>query len=629
MKETTKPSPSRKRALLIRSIIVTVLVAPLLVTAAFMWSLWDPSHYLQNVRMAVVNEDAGTQKDGQKVNFGDDVLEGLLNTSYMNFTELPATEANDGLRDGDFMVVLSIPKDFSQEVASVIDEHPKQPEVVISFNDQYGTNTPLLTSGLVPGIQKGIAKGIAEGYSSEILGGMNRLGEGLKKAADGAQQLDDGAAQLKAGTEKGVDGATQLKDGSAQLSDGASRLDQGMGQLLDGTSQLGDGAAQIDAGVGQLTDKVIPLLKQAGTTVEMLKPLADQLETLGLQAQAQEIRDRIAVLDTSNPDALANQLAKLKDGTAQMSYNLNDPSAPYLQGALQLKDGSSQLAAGAARLDNGMGQLLDGTHQLDAGVAKLKDGTSQLDAGLSEGAQQAPEIKDIEASSHQIAVPVAYEEDYRHAVQELIDEHDPTSKVLSGGVTMILILVFGYLLMALVSMLAPHILGTRKHASTLVAVLAGFAVVGAGNTALLWLLTGAGMAAGFHIAHLGAYFLAMVLIAAHGTSIFQFLRLAFGRLAGGALALGFFAYGVFAFGGVWPIQLTPAPMRAMHSLHPMTYAKDVFVRTVDGNFDGTYYTGVVVLVVSTIVFIGLSVFARNYKLNKAEEHTHTPELQHT
>lgn len=623
------PPRSRKRELLIRSIIVMVLVAPLLVTAAFMWSLWDPSHYLHNVKMAVVNEDAGTQKDGKDVNFGQDVAQGLVDTEYMNFTEMSAEDANQGLRNGEYMVVLSIPKDFSKQITTVIDDKPVQPTVVISYDDQYGTNTPLLTSGLIPNIQKGIATGIAESYSQEILGGMNKLGAGLKQAADGAKQLDDGASQLKAGTEKGVDGAKQLKDGTSQLASGSAQLDSGMSQLVDGTGQLGDGAAQIDAGVGELTGKVIPLLQQASQVVDTIKPIADNLDAIGMHAEAQQIRDRIAVLDTSNPQALANQLAKLKDGTAQMSYNLNDPSAPYLSGVLQLKDGSTQLASGAARLDEGMGQMLDGTYQLNDGVGQLKDGTSQLNTGLSEGAKQAPEIKNIPASSHQIAVPVSYEEDYRHAVQELTDEHDPTSKVLSGGVTMILILVFGYLMMALVSMLAPHILGARKHTSAVGAVLAGFAVVGIVNAVLLALLTAAGMAAGFEMLHAGAYALALVLIAAHGTSIFQFLRVAFGKLAGGALALGFFAYGVFTFGGVWPIDLTPAPMRALHDIHPMTYAKNVFVRTVDGNFDSTYSIGVAVLIITTLIFLGLSIIARKRQIQKVANAQHTAELLHT
>lgn len=619
-----QPTTSRKRRLAIRSAIVLVLVAPLLVAAAWMWSMWDPSHYLSDVKIAVVNEDQGTKQEGKEVNFGKDVVDGLLNTDYLNVESVSPEEADHGMKSGDYIVTLSIPKNFSADVATVIDPKPRQAQVIISYNDHYGTNTPLLTSGLVPGIQEGIQEGITTGYSSQILDGMNQLSKGLKEAADGSVQLDDGAKQLKDGTTQGIDGAKQLKDGTSQLRDGSSQLkdgtvqlDNGLTQLLDGTRQLGDGSAQIDDGVGQLTGSLIPLLRQVGTATEQLKPIIDTLERLGLHEQAQQIRKNIALLDNNNPQGMANQLQKLKDGTAEMRYNLNNPQAPYLSGVLQLKDGSTQLRDGATQLndgavqlDDGMGQMLDGTYQLDDGVRQLKDGTTQLREGLTEGAKQAPQITDITASSHQMAVPVAYSQDYRHPVQTLEDLKDPTSKQLSGGVTFILILVFGFLFMALVSMLAPHILGKRRRTSVVAKVLGGFSIVAVVNLGILALLTWAGSSLGFDIQNPAAFFFVLVLLAAHGTAVFQLLRIAFGRLVGGTLALGYFAYGVFCFGGVWPIQLTPKPLRLLHDVHTMTYARDAFVGAVENNLDGSFSLAIVVLLVTTGLSLVLSVIAR-------------------
>ncbi|WKD61271.1 ABC-2 family transporter protein [Corynebacterium ciconiae DSM 44920] len=601
------PLYGRKRRIAIRSAIVVVLVAPLLVAAAWMWSMWDPSHYLDEVKIALVNEDEGTTQEGEKVSFGDDIEKGLLDTSYLNVDTVSADAANKGMKEGTYMATISIPRDFSDRVATVIDDKPRQAEVVISYNDHYGTNTPLLTSGLIPGIQAGIQSGITEGYSSEILDGMNQLGDGLNEAADGAVQLDDGATMLKDGTEQGIDGAHQLKDGTGQLRDGAAELDNGLSQLVDGTGQLGDGAAQIDDGVGQLTDKLIPLARQAGAAAEQLKPMIGVLRTFQLNKEADKLQEIVAGLDNNNPDGIANQLQMLKDGTAEMSYNLNNPNAPYLSGVLQLKDGTTQLREGSVELDEGMGQMLDGTYQLDDGVRQLKDGTTQLRTGLVEGSEQAPSISNIQASSHQMAVPVVYSQDYQNPVQELKDLNDPTSKQLSGGVTFILILVFGFLMMVLVSMLAPHILGRYSHRRPLWQVLGGFAIVAAANTALLFLLTWLGTLLGFSVDNRTAFALGLVILAANGTAFFQLLRIAFGRLIGGTLALGFFAYGVFSFGGVWPIQLTPKPLRLLHDIHPMTYARNLFIGAVEGDTGAFYLSSAFLLLVMTIVCLIISV----------------------
>lgn len=619
MAQTDNPAVSPpqqwRRKLLIRAGLVLLLITPLLVANAWMWSMWDPSHYIRDVKLAVVNHDKGTEQNGKPMSFGKDVVTGLLETDYLDFEEVNSDQAEEGLREGKYMATLSIPEDFSTKVASVIDPKPQQAQVVIGYNDHYGTNTPFLTSGLMAGIQQGIQKGITEGYGAQILDGMNQLGGGLKEAADGAKQLDDGMGQLKDGTEQGIDGVNQLKDGTEQLRSGAAQLDDGMAQLQDGTGQLGDGAAQIDDGVGQLTGMLIPMLRQAGGVADGLRPIINGLEQAGLHAQAQQIRNQIAMLDNNNPEAMANQLQKLKDGTAEMRYNLTDPSAPYLSGVIQLKDGTAQLRDGTVQLDDGMGQMKDGTYQLDDGARQLKDGTAQLNTGLSEGAQQAPEIKDIQSSSTQIAVPVSYSQDYRHPVQTLQDLSDPSSKKPDAGVNLIWILVFGFLAMAVISMIAPHVLGRKRRLHIAGPILSGFALVGGINLVALLLLTLISKLSGFDIPGF-SYWVVLLLLAANGTATFQMLRVCFGRLVGAIAALGYFGYGVLCFGGVWPIQMTPMPLKALHHFHPMSYALDVYTRSIDQNYDGTFVGGIVILVVTTILFLGISIFVRSIQLKK-------------
>lgn len=308
-----------------------------------------------------------------------------------------------------------------------------------------------------------------------------------------------------------------------------------------------------------------------------------------------------------------------------MRYQLNNPNAEYLGGMLQLKDGSAQLADGTVQLDDGMGLMLDGTYQLDDGVRQLKDGTSQLRTGLVDGSKQAPQISDIPASSRQMAIPVVYSQDYQHPVQTLADLNDPTSKQLSGGVTFILILVFGFLFMVLMSMLLPQTLGRAKREKVVTKVLGGFAMVTVLNTALLALLVWAGAQLGFSVAHRFAFAVSLVILAGNATAFFQMLRIVFGRLIGGTLALGFFAYGVFCFGGVWPIQLTPKPLRLLHDVHPMTYARQIFIAGVEGDIDGTYYGAAAILLILTVICLVISIVVLRRQYRRAAEAASTEE----
>ncbi|MEK0372817.1 YhgE/Pip domain-containing protein [Corynebacterium mastitidis] len=663
----------RPRGAFSRTLVVVLLVMPLIVAVAYMWSMWDPRHYLRDVQLAVVNNDKGALQAGKQEKFGQQVVDGLLDTEYLNFVEVSAAEADEGLAKGTYLFTVEIPENFSQDIVTVIDDKPKQPVIEISYNDYNGTNAPLLTNGLVSEIQKGVAQGIQEGYAKQILDGMNQLGKGLGEAADGAKQLDEGATLLHDGTTQGVDGAGQLKDGTRQLRegsqqlvdgqaqaldgsnqlvtgqaqalDGSNQLVAGQGQLLDGTRQLGDGMVQIDDGVGQLTGMLIPLMEQIHNAVTTLQPVLDTMRAVGLGAQADQIAGTLGQFNNSNPENMVAQLRKLKAGTAEVRSNLTDPSSPYMSGLLQLNDGQRQLNDGLVQLrdgqgqlhgglvqlndgqrqlhdgilqvDDGMGQLYDGTLQLNDGTRQLKDGTVQLSTGLSEGSKQAPQINAVPLSAKQIAAPILYDSTNNHAVQTQVDVHDPTSQTLSGGVSMILVLVFGFLFMALASILLPEVLGRMRKRPALPAVKA-FALVSMVNMVILLALAGLSAALGWHPAHWGAILVVFALMSMSGAAVYQFLRTLFGRLVGGIFALGFLGYGAFSFGGVWPLELTPSALRLLHGVHPMSYARYAFIRATDGSLDGTFWLGVMGLVLSIVFALALTLLVRAVRAKREE-----------
>lgn len=633
-----------------RLAFVILFLTPLILSAGYMWSMWDPTKYLPEVRLAVVNEDEGE--------FGGSVVEGLMETEYLAFEETSETEAHDGLLRGDYLFTVSIPPNFSEDIQTVIDPEPVSPTVTIAYNDFNGTNGTVLTSGVVPQVQTAVAEGIQKGYATQVLEGLNALGEGLGAAHDGAIQLNDGAGQLDEGADQILDGAVQLNDGAGQLDDGAGQLSDGTAAALDGSAQLvdgqqqlaaglnqfetealgqlADGALQIDEGVQQLTGLLIPLLEQAQAAAPGLQAAADALRTLGRAEEAARIEGIAAQLGGS----VVSDLNRLRDGTAQLSGELNDPNSALMTGWAQIQDGSGQLVDGQnqlhdglIQLDDGANQLKDGTVQLyegtgqlyDGGLAlkdgttQLKDGTETMETSLADGVAQAPHVEDIEASSNQVAVPISYGEEHHNAVQLVVDEADPTIKSIEGGVSILLVLVFGFLLMAIFSILLPHVLGKRRLHTAVGPTIQGYAVSFGANTAILALLAAVSAAFGWRPSSWLAMILVIVVIAAMGTALFQMLRIAFGRIFGGIVALGTVAYGIFSFGAVWPIQLTPGLFKALHNLHPMTYARDAFVRANDGIFDSTFWIAIVVMFAFIALSLLISFLVRRSRVNSEKE----------
>ena len=667
----------RPRTTIPRILVVLTLVLPLVGAATFMWAMWDPSKYLRDVALAVVNEDEGVERNGEYVNYGDQVVEGLLETDYLNFSEVDKEQGDKGLTRGDYLFVVTIPKEFSDDAVTIISDNPRQPNIHFAENDFYGTNGAVITNSLIPQVQSSVANAISKKYATQVIDGLDRMGEGLHQAADGAGRLDEGATQLKDGGTRAVDGinrldkgasdlqdgagrlhqgttdlkagTTRLQGGVAELSNGAARLQDGSTQLangtdalVDGTDQLADGARQIDEGVNQLTGMLLPLLEHVQGALPDMQPIIDMLHTFGAHAEAEKLAGIVNRLDPANQQNMVNQLNRLRDGTGELHYNLADPNARYRGGVLRLQDGAHQLNDGINQLNGGVARLADGANQLDNGatrlnagtgdltdgVGRLKDGTTQLADGggqlmdgmtrlkdgtgelstkLAEGAAKAPNITKPDESASNIAVPINFTASNVHPVQTVQDESDPTVKNITAGAAILVIVVFGYLAMALLSTLLPHIVGKRANSFTVLGpVLRALGLISLVNFAVIGFFAGFSVALGWKPDNWLIGIGVLALTAVTGSAVFQFLRILFGRMYGGVFSLGLFALGLFVFGGIWPLDATPAPLKFLHSFHPMSYTRDAFMRATDGLYDATFWGGLGGMLVFALLSTGLS-----------------------
>lgn len=649
----------RPRSTLSRVLIVFLLVAPIIVAGTMMWAMWDPSKYMRNIDLAVVNEDVGVDKQGTFTNYGDQVVEGLLETDYLNFAEVDQAQGEEGLLKGQYLMVVTIPKNFSEQAVTIISDNPVKPEIHFATNDYYGTNGSVISASLIPQVQTSVENAISKKYADQVIEGLGKLSEGLNTAAEGAGRLDEGAgalqdgggravegiakldsgaSELNTGTGQLVDGTTRLQEGVGKLSAGATQLDDGATQLADGsdrllagTGRLAEGAGQIDGGVNQLTGMLIPVLKQAQAVAPALLQLVDVLRSLGMTEQAEQLYSLVSKLDPAASGNMVAQLEKLSAGTGKLYYNLSDPNSEYLGGMQTLNDGTHRLATGtkdlrsgvgelstgaaqlhdgATRLHEGTGTLKDGTSQLSAGGADLKDGMDQLKSGsnelatkLADGAAKAPIVPKPDASAQNMAVPINFTESNVHPVQTVVNPLDPTHKDITGGVSMLLVLVFGFLVMLLVAMTLPYYLGRRNGtaASPVRGILAAFGVVAGLNFLVLAFMAIMSATLGWRPESWPMIVLVISAIAAVGAATYQFFLVTFGRKIGAVFSVGAFALGVMVFGGVWPVAAIPRPLSMLHPFHPMTYAKNAFTRATDGIHDGTFVAGIAVLLIVTVL----------------------------
>ena len=202
-----------------------------------------------------------------------------------------------------------------------------------------------------------------------------------------------------------------------------------------------------------------------------------------------------------------------------------------------------------------------------------------------------------------MAVPINFTESNVHPVQTVVNPLDPTHKDITGGVSMLLVLVFGFLVMLLVAMTLPYYLGRRNGtaASPVRGILAAFGVVAGLNFLVLAFMATMSATLGWRPESWPMIVLVISAIAAVGAATYQFFLVTFGRKIGAVFSVGAFALGVMVFGGVWPVAAIPRPLSMLHPFHPMTYAKNAFTRATDGIHDGTFVAGIAVLLIVTVL----------------------------
>ena len=68
--------------------IIAVLFVPVIYAGMFLWAFWDPYAHLDQLPVAVVNNDEGATIDGEDKQLGDDLIKNLIDSKEFKFKEV-------------------------------------------------------------------------------------------------------------------------------------------------------------------------------------------------------------------------------------------------------------------------------------------------------------------------------------------------------------------------------------------------------------------------------------------------------------------------------------------------------------------------------------------------------------
>lgn len=345
-------------------VLVFIIAIPAIYTTLFLGSMWDPYGKLDELPVAVVNLDEPVEYEGETLNVGQKLVDKLKEDGSLCFNFTDADQAERGLKNGTYYMVITVPKNFSENATTLMDTVPKKME--LDYKTNPGTNyiAMKMSETALEKIKTSVAQEVTKTYAETIFDKISEAGDGMKDAADGAGEIYDGTEKLSDGNKTISDNLKTLSEGTLTFKDGTSELKVGLSSYLDGVNQLSDGSTTLANGATSLLTGALKLNDGANSLSDGTKTLTSGTATL-----------------ESGAKTLESGLKTYTDGVKQA----NDGAAALNSNSAALTSGAQQLTAGNEQLSSGSAQILGGLNQMSSTVKSglpSEDKITELSGGL-------------------------------------------------------------------------------------------------------------------------------------------------------------------------------------------------------------------------------------------------------
>lgn len=392
--------------------VIGVLLIPLVYAAILLSATWGPYDHLDNLPVAFVNNDAGAISDGNEINAGSDLVEELKKSKSLGWNFVTQEEAEKGMKDQKYYMMIEVPEDFSKKVTTVLEDNPQLPELRYIQNEGLNFMAAQVTNSAVEKIREQLGNKITETYTRTLFAKLGDISNGFASGADGSSKIEKGTKSLSKGTQQLLDSLNEKSTDIDKLAVGSSQAATGSQQLLSSIqsgqgniNKLAAGSKEVANGVGTLKAGSQQLLaglnsaKTGSTSLtngleKQLKPGAEQLAggiqkvtqtTPQLVAGSQNLTNGMKAFLAKHPELTKDiefmTLVGTSDAITKGLSQFNQQIQPLQVGANSLTAGVNKLTEGSKQLNTGLDKLATGQATAISGIGKLQSGATQVANG--------------------------------------------------------------------------------------------------------------------------------------------------------------------------------------------------------------------------------------------------------
>ena len=209
---------------------------------------WDPYVNTGAIPVAVVNNDTGAKINGKDINVGNEIVEQLKKNKSIGWKIVGDWQGNYGLNEGKYYALIEIPQNFSSDLATLLTDNPKKPDIIYKANEKVNAIATKITNVAKTKLTEEITSKFVDTVNEEAFKYLNEFGGEIEKNKstildfksalnDAQDNLDQVSNQLNASTQDISDVQDYLAKTKTQLPTITNSINSLQG-MIEGSKDL-------------------------------------------------------------------------------------------------------------------------------------------------------------------------------------------------------------------------------------------------------------------------------------------------------------------------------------------------------------------------------------------------------
>lgn len=316
--------------------VLITIVALCILPSLYAWinikASWDPysSEATSRIKVAVVNNDAGTTLLTTEMNAGQEVVEGLKSNNLLGWCFLDEAQAMEDLEEGKVYAVIIIPNDFSNDLASIITNQVTKAEIKYIINEKLNAIAPKITVKGADGIQQTVSEEVTSTISNVVLSRAKALGIEIEdvvlpkliETQGDLDKVEGKFGEINTFIDDTQDGVEQYETFINQVIDYMPQVET----LITNSQNLIASLQEFSGNAEEGTNTLAPTIKKdIGLIKEVSGEIYDGIESLQafIASQSEKVPEIVDNLSTKvdGLDQLINSMVKILEAINQLIPN--------------------------------------------------------------------------------------------------------------------------------------------------------------------------------------------------------------------------------------------------------------------------------------------------------------------